>query len=413
MNPERNYLKITVILALFIAVIDAATSAYFYRLKITKPIIEITSSLPLSTDLGKQVFDGATLALDERRADFPEEAIMFTVRDDTSLNSWGEPQLRRNLQSFIDNPNTLAFFGPLHSTAAKVAIPILNKAGIPMISPTNSLPSLTKEGFAIGEPSIFYPAGRRNYVRFSQTDDVELAEAALWAKTLNIKKVLLVDDHTIDYSSALALMRGFRESSKLDTERVTEEPAESVNDLAQQIAGAKPDLIYFLGISPQNFNTFASALNQIKYSGRLMSGLSTASVIDIPPIKNQLEGMLVIGSNVSITASSTQGHNFAKNYKARYGEDPVLLLAGTSYESMNLLLDAIAQSDRTRNSVLTQLFKIHNRATMFGPISFDKQGDSSLHYTSRLMLHDGELAPFIAPSTTPTTKASAQAELLK
>lgn len=413
MNPERDYLKTSIIVVLFFVVFDVAVSVYFYRLKNTKPIIEITSSLPVSTVLGKQVFNGAILALDERRSDFPNETIMFSVRDDTSGDSWGEPELRRNLQSFIDNPNTLTFFGPLHSTAAKVAIPILNRAGIPMISPTNSLPSLTKEGFAIGEPSIFYPTGRRNYVRFSQTDDVELAEAALWAKTLNVKKVLLVDDHTIDYSSALALMRAFRESSKLETERVTEEPDESVNDLAQNIASAKPDLIYFLGISPQNFNTFASALNQIKYSGRLMSGLSTASVIDIPPVKDQLEGMLVVGSNASITASSTRGQDFAKNYKARYGEDPVLLLAGTSYESMNLLLDAIARSDRTRTDVLIQLFKTHGRVTMFGPISFDKHGDSSLHYTSHLVLHNGELVPFTTSPTIPTLRVSLEAELLK
>lgn len=403
-SNSSQYGRASTVIVLMFCVMFGLAWVFFRRLNAAHPIIEISSSLPLRSTLGEQVFNGASLALDERRSDFPGAIVIFSVKDDSAGDSWSGPILKRNLQSFIGNPNTLAFFGPLHSTAAKIAIPILNRAGIPMISPTNSLPSLTKEGFALGEPSIFYPTGKRNYVRFSQTDDIGLSEAALWAKALGVRKVVVIDDHTIDYPSILTLMRDFHESPRIEAERITEETDDAPELIAKKISDAKPDLIYYLGISPQNFKPFAAALRLIKYSGRLMSGFSTASVIDVVKNKEQLEGMLVIGSNISITASSSRGTIFAKKYKARYGEDPILILAGTSYESMNILLDAILKSSRARKSVLTELTRTRDKATMFGSVSFDEHGDSSLHYTSRLVLHDGQFIPFTTSGTPPANQ---------
>ena len=57
----------------------------------------------------------------------------------------------------------MAYIGTYNSGAAKIAMPILNRAGLLMISPANTWPGLTKPGKGDpGEPEIYRPSGKLN-----------------------------------------------------------------------------------------------------------------------------------------------------------------------------------------------------------------------------------------------------------
>ncbi len=91
----------------------------------------------------------------------------------------------------------MAVIGPYSSGCAKVEIPTLNRAPggpLALVSPSNSHPHLTKQGFAPDAPEIFYPTGERNYARLSPSDDLEGAALAMLATQLGLKSVYLIDD---------------------------------------------------------------------------------------------------------------------------------------------------------------------------------------------------------------------------
>jgi branched-chain amino acid transport system substrate-binding protein len=91
----------------------------------------------------------------------------------------------------------MIYIGTFNSGAAKLSIPILNKACLVMISPANSYPGLTKavEGVtAPGEPDSYYPQGYRNYSRVINTDDNQGGASAQWIFSLGKKTAFVLDD---------------------------------------------------------------------------------------------------------------------------------------------------------------------------------------------------------------------------
>src|SRR5207249_2157726 len=97
----------------------------------------------------------------------------------------------------INDKQVVAYIGTYNSGAAKVSIPLLNQAGMVMVSPANTYPGLTKgpeRGAEADEPGKYYPNGKRNYARVVPADDIQGAVGATWAQELGAKKVYIVHD---------------------------------------------------------------------------------------------------------------------------------------------------------------------------------------------------------------------------
>jgi branched-chain amino acid transport system substrate-binding protein len=91
----------------------------------------------------------------------------------------------------------VAVIGTWHSGCASVEIPILNRASggpLAMISPSNSAPGLTRRspGNNPGEPGIYYPTGKRNFMRVTAVDPALGAAGAVLAKQLRLRRVYLL-----------------------------------------------------------------------------------------------------------------------------------------------------------------------------------------------------------------------------
>ena len=92
------------------------------------------------------------MALDEARHKVGHFTIDYEDMDDaTAATGEWTPELKEaNARKAANDPDVMVYIGPYNSGAAKDSMPILNRAGLLMISPANTAVGLTKPG--LGEP---------------------------------------------------------------------------------------------------------------------------------------------------------------------------------------------------------------------------------------------------------------------
>ena len=81
-------------------------------------------------------------------------------------------------------PTAMVYMGTYNSGTAKISIPITNEARDGPDFLRQHLPGLTKAIDGVteeGEPDIYYPTGKRNYMRICPADDIQGGAAANWA----------------------------------------------------------------------------------------------------------------------------------------------------------------------------------------------------------------------------------------
>ena len=104
--------------------------------------------------------------------------IKYVSLDDSTAQNPGtadEAQTAQNARKAVQDETTIFYLGEFNSGGTKVSLPILNKAGIPQISPSNTYVGLTtdKPGSEPGEPDKYYPAQTRTYARVVPADDIQ------------------------------------------------------------------------------------------------------------------------------------------------------------------------------------------------------------------------------------------------
>jgi len=126
--------------------------------------------------------------------------------DDASpqTGKWDGAVEAENANKAVADPLAIVYIGTYNSGAAKVSIPINNRAHMAQITPANTYPGLTKKhGAAPGEPEIYRPLGFVNYFRPVPADDIQGAVGAKWAKALGAKKVYILNDQEL-YGKGIA-----------------------------------------------------------------------------------------------------------------------------------------------------------------------------------------------------------------
>jgi branched-chain amino acid transport system substrate-binding protein len=187
-----------------VAAVAAATFAGWRGSAASDPnLIKIVSSLPRTGSAKAQtdtIVNGIQIALAEagyRPGDFK---IVYADWDDATAGAgqWTAEAETANASRAVHDPDVMVYIGTYNSGAAKISMPILNKAHLLMISPANTWPGLTKPDKGDpGEPAIYQPAGIINYTRLVPTDDLQGPLGAEWAKELGVKRVYVLDDNEV------------------------------------------------------------------------------------------------------------------------------------------------------------------------------------------------------------------------
>jgi branched-chain amino acid transport system substrate-binding protein len=171
-----------------------------------KGLIKIYSSWPSTGSMetiGVDAVEAARLAFNDLGNMAGGFAIEYVPLDSgiaANNGGWDPGVESANANQAIADADAMIYMGTYNSGAAKISIPIMNEAGMVMISFANTYTGLTKDfvGNEEGEPDQYYPTGVRNYCRVVAADDIQGRAGAAWAvENQGVTSAYVLDDRSL------------------------------------------------------------------------------------------------------------------------------------------------------------------------------------------------------------------------
>jgi len=362
--------------------------------------LKIVSSLPRTGSANAQtttMVNGIRMAIDEVGGKVDGYEILYEDWDDASpqRGNWDPAVEGQNANKAAKDPLVVGYIGTFNSGAAKIAMPILNRAGCVMISPANTYPGLTKPGFGEkNEPKVYRPTGKVNYFRVVPTDDLQGAVAAEWAKELGATKVFVLHDREL-YGKGIADV--FENRAKeiglavVEVEGIDPKAA-NYRSLVTKIKASGADFVYFGGTTQNNAGQIAKDLRSGGVDAPLMvpDGCFEEAFIEAAGAANLNGKTYVTFGGLPADQLTGQGQVFRENYRAKYGTDPEAY-AVYGYEATRVLLDAIDRAEaKDRASILVAVAATRDFQGALGTWSFDENGDTTNRTMSGQAVIDGK-----------------------
>jgi branched-chain amino acid transport system substrate-binding protein len=362
--------------------------------------IKIVSSLPRTGSAKAQtdtIVNGIKIALAEADSRAGEFEIVYADWDDATAGAgqWTAEAETANASRAVRDPDVMVYIGTYNSGAAKISMPILNKAGLLMISPANTWPGLTKPDKGDpGEPAIYRPTGQVNYTRLVPTDDLQGPLGAAWAKELGVRRVYVLDDNEV-YGKGIATL--FIEAcQELGIEVLGHESidskAQEFKPLMATIKSEHPDLVYFGGTTQSKGGQIAKDMVAAGLDCKLMvpDACYEVAFIESAGAENVNDRCYVTFGGLPPEQLVGPGKVFFDKYKTRYGQPPEVY-AIYGYEAAKVALEAIARAGvKNRAAILKACLAIKdfNKGAL-GTWSFDANGDTTIKTVSGNIIHDG------------------------
>ncbi|MEZ0240979.1 MAG: branched-chain amino acid ABC transporter substrate-binding protein [Chloroflexota bacterium] len=371
-----------------------------------KGTIQIWSELPRQGSSKGQtdtIVNAIKFAIDARGGKVDGWTIKYTDQDDSTAaaGKWTQERATALATEAVTTADLVAYIGTFNSGAAQLVIPTLCKAGIPMISPANTYPGLTKPGKGTAnEPGVFYPDGcQHNYYRVVPADDLQGDAGASWAKEMNLTKVYVLDDTEI-YGKGIADV--FDASAKtlgLTVLGHDQAPGTSTDfkALAAKIAATSPDLVYYGGITQNNAGQLWKDLREAMKDVKLMGPDGIYEEAFLTAAGDAAEGTFLTFGGTTADQYTGDAAKFRDDYKAKYGGDlEVYTIYG--YEAANVTLAAIETASKAgakdaaalRKGTLDALAATKDFKGVLGTWSFDANGDTSLKIFSGTEVKSGK-----------------------
>jgi len=368
--------------------------------------VTIFSSLALqgaSRAQSAAMVNGMKLALEQAGGKAGDITVKYESLDDSTaqVGAWTPEATTANARKAAQDDTTAVYLGEQNSGASAISIPILNEAGIPQISPSNTAVGLTSDepGAGPGEPDKYYPTGERTYARIVPKDTIQGAALATLMKQDRCTKVAMTNDKEV-YGAGLANnieLAAKAQGLALTSNEAIDKNAANYRSLAQKAKAAGADCFVYAGITANNavqlYKDFAAALPDAKLYGP--DGVAESGFVD--PSKGGIPAD--VGARVKVTIATLspdeyppEGLRFFDDYTAKYDEanpDPYAIYG---YETMSLALDAIERSGTgERADILEALLSTKDRQSVLGTYSIDENGDTTLTDYGVYSVKDGAL----------------------
>jgi branched-chain amino acid transport system substrate-binding protein len=354
---------------------------------------------------GSATVAGIKLALKEAGYKAGGFTLKYTSLDDSTAQTgkWDPGQTSANARKAVADSSTIVYIGEFNSGASAISIPILNRAGLGQISPSNTDVGLTvalKGATEAGAPQKYYPTGKRTYVRVVPKDTIQGAAIATVMKGDGCTKPYILNDKEV-YGQGL----GVDTSLALKANGIPalgndgwDPKAANYRTVASKIAGKGVDCIELSGIVNNNAVQLTKDLaagTKAKIYGP--DGVCTATYSDPKQggIPTSLDNRVVCTvATLSPKNYPPAGQKFFADYKATYGhevDDPYALYG---FETASLAIDAIKRAGangNNRQAVVDQLFATRGRQSVLGTYNIDKNGDTSLTAYGLYKIVNGQL----------------------
>ncbi|MCE9620345.1 MAG: branched-chain amino acid ABC transporter substrate-binding protein [Planctomycetes bacterium] len=366
--------------------------------------LKIISSLPRTGSANAQtstMVNGIRMAIEEANGKIGDYTIVYEDMDDASpqRGNWDPAVEAQNANKAARDESVVGYIGTFNSGASKISMPVLNKAGLVMISPANTYPGLTKPGTGeANEPKIYRPTGKLNYFRVVPTDDLQGVVAADWAKDMGVKKVYILDDREL-YGKGIADV--FEKRAKeigievLGREGIDPKAA-NYKALVTKIKAAAPDLVYFGGTTQNNAGQIAKDLHTANATKKFMvpDGCYEKAFIEAAGADNVNGSAYITFGGLPADKLTGRGAEFRANYKKKFNLKPEEEPEGYAvygYEACKVLLDAMQRAKtKDRAGILQAVSETRDFNGALGIWSFDANGDTTNKTMSGNTVENGE-----------------------
>lgn len=323
--------------------------------------------------LGTDTKRGVEIAVDDKGGKLLGHPIKLSFQD-TGCNAEGGQAAATKLAA---DPTIVAAIGSNCSSEAKPGVPILWKAGIPTVSPSNTAPYLTDPNRG---PEY------DGYLRTCHNDKVQGAVAAQFAWTqLKVKKAATIHDGSV-YAEQLAKV--FAETFKKLGGTITAQEAVAPTDtdmrpVLTKIATGKPEFIYY--------PIFIAAGGHITRQAKEIKGLEKVALMGADGIFSpdfyKAAGEAAIGmyhSSPDFSAFAEGYKSFLEKHQKKYGEKPLAPFHAHAYDAAMMVFAAIEKvakraPDGTlyigRKALRDALYATKNFKGLTGTLTCDKYGD--------------------------------------
>jgi branched-chain amino acid transport system substrate-binding protein len=327
----------------------------------------ISSDLPLqgaSADASAAMNNAIEVYLDQIGHKAGKYNIEFKKYDDSDTKGkWSDAVCQKNAQDHVANADEVAVMGTYNSGCAKLEVPVLNAAGMLMVSHANTNVGLTRPE-APGEPQKFFPSGTRSYARVITTDDYQgLAAATFASEKLGVKSVYILNDNET-YGQGVA--QAFSDTAKkLGITVIANEAWDSkqpnYSALFNKIKATNPDMVYLGGIYDNNGGQLVKDKVSVLGSNEDVYLMAPDGFVGYPPFQKlkESEGTYMTFAGLSTDQIEKRGgaaKTLLDDYAAKYGGPPATSYALYAVAAVQVILAAIEKSDGTREDITKQVF---------------------------------------------------------
>jgi branched-chain amino acid transport system substrate-binding protein len=379
-------IRVTRFAALAAAAVLAGTAAA--QQPVTDPIgvVRIAKGQPITigywlvvagpdASLGVDSRRGIELAIDDRKGTVAGHPIRL-LGEDSGCNAEGGVSAATKLAA---NPAIVAAIGSSCSSEAVPGAPILWKAGIPTVSPSNTAPRLTAPERG---------SGFDGYLRTAHNDKVQGRVAAEFArKVLKVERAATIHDGS-PYAEGLAgvFVETFRKLGGTITAQEAIGPTDTdMRPVLTKVAAGNPDLVYYpIFVAAGGHITRQAKEVAGMAKARLMSADGTFSPDFLRAAGPAATGMYQSSPDLTPEALGPKYREFLDKHQKKYGERPLSAFHAHAYDATMMVLAAIekvAKKDAAGNTFIGRkalrdaLVATKGFAGLTGTLNCDQYGD--------------------------------------
>jgi len=352
---------------------------------VAQQVVKIGVSAPLTgvgAANGKDIENGVRLAIEEANAQHIKLGGQDVRFEMASVDDQGDPRVGVQVAQKLVDDGVVAVVGYYNSGVALPASPIFAKAGIPLIDPAATNPTITTRGL-------------ENMFTVISSDAQNAGNAGAYAvTTTKAKRIAIIDDRTAfgqgeadEFEKAVKAKGG-----TIVTREYSDNQTVDFSAQLTRIKAANADLIFFGGLDRQA----AAVVKRMKQLGMNAQFVGGGGVMDADFLK--LAGDPAEGAQAweygSPLDKLPHGKAFDEKFKKRFGVE-ILSYAPFGYDAAWAAIHAMQQAQSIDPNVYRPALKKVSFEGITGPIAFDDKGALKNASSTLYQVKNGAWVPVV------------------